>query len=76
MAAFPLALAAPGERVRIVALTGGPGMAKRLDAMGLHPGCEFDVLQTEGASGMLIRMASTRLAVGTGMLHRIRVCKL
>lgn len=73
---FPLALAAAGERVRIVEVNGGAGLAKRLDAMGLRLGSEFQVLQREGAGGMLVRVASTRLALGAGMQHRIRVCKL
>lgn len=74
-AAFPLGLAAAGECVRIAEICGGEGMTKRLDAMGLRPGSEFEVLQSEGGGGMLIRVASSRLALGTGMLHRIRVVK-
>ena len=75
-ASFPLALAAAGERVRIVELAGGRGMARRLDAMGLRPGSEFEVLQREGPGGMLIQLAASRLALGMGMLHRIRVSRL
>ncbi|WP_455384742.1 FeoA family protein [Acidihalobacter prosperus] len=75
-ASFPLALAAAGERVRIVELTGGCGMVRRLEAMGLRSGSEFEVLQREGPGGMLIQLAGTRLALGMGMLHRIRVCRL
>lgn len=74
-ASFPLVLAASGERVRIVDFQGGPGMVKRLEAMGLRHGSEFEVLQHEGSGGMLIRLAGSRLALGRGMLHRIRVSK-
>jgi ferrous iron transport protein A len=73
---FPLALAAAGERVRIMELAGGCGMVRRLEAMGLRAGSEFEVLQREGPGGMLIQLAGTRLALGMGMLHRIRVIRL
>lgn len=75
-ASFPLALARAGERVRIVELTGGCGMVRRLEAMGLRSDSEFLVLQREGPGGMLIQLAGTRLALGMGMLHRIRVSRL
>lgn len=75
-ASFPLALASDGERVRVVELGGGAGMSRRLEAMGLRPGSEFEVLQRNGGGGIVVRVAATRLALGVGMLHRIRVCKL
>lgn len=73
---FALALASVDERVRILEVAGGRGISKRLDAMGLRPGSEFTVLQREGPGGMLIQLGSSRLALGVGMLHRIRVCRV
>ena len=72
---FALALASVHERVRILEVAGWRGISKRLDAMGLRPGSEFTVLQREGPGGMVIQLGSSRLALGLGMLHRIRVCR-
>ncbi|AOU97162.1 hypothetical protein BI364_03330 [Acidihalobacter yilgarnensis] len=73
---FPLAMASTGEQVRVVALSGGDALEKRLAAMGLGLGSEFALAQREGAAGAVISLASTRLALSLGMLHRIRVVKV
>ncbi|MFN2323992.1 MAG: ferrous iron transport protein A [Trueperaceae bacterium] len=46
--AYPLALAQPGERVRIARLQGGDGVAMRLTDLGLNAGSEVRVAHRQG----------------------------
>lgn len=73
---FPLMLAAVGERVRVVACNGGEAMVKRLAAMGLGLGSELQLVQREGAAGAVVMQGASRMAIGLGLLHRIRVEKV
>ncbi len=73
--AFPLALASTGENLEIVALEGGERMTRRLEAMGLRPGIRLEMLQNERPGGLVVRVGGTKLALGTGMVHRIRVVR-
>ena len=75
IAAFPLAMAQEGERVRIVSLGGGKGLEKRLTALGLNVGSELMVSQRQGGKLVVIR-GETRMALGVGMAQRIAVNRL
>jgi ferrous iron transport protein A len=70
--AYPLALAAPDERVRITLLRGGRGLAERLASMGLSVGTELSVASSEGGA-MVVAREGTRLALGAGMAHKVMV---
>jgi ferrous iron transport protein A len=70
--AFPLALAKPGERIRIARLLGGRGMALRLTELGLNVGTDVRVAHRHGGQMVVVR-GETRLALGAGLTHRILV---
>lgn len=72
---YPLALADAGARVRIVTLSGGNGMERRLTEMGLNIGAEIIVRQREGG-GIVVMRGETRYALGGGMAHRIMVASI
>lgn len=72
---FPLSLADPGLRLRVVALMGGTGLDRRLTEMGLNVGAELVVRQREGG-GVVVMRGETRFALGGGMAHRILVAPL
>ena len=74
VAPFPLAMAQPGERVKISLLRAGKGLDKRLTSLGLNVGSELTVSQREGGNLVVLR-GETRLAVGAGMAHKIMVTK-
>ncbi len=74
-AAFPLALAAPGEQVEVVALRGGEGLQRRLAAMGLHPGSRCEVVQNERPGGLVVRIGEARFGLGMGMVQKILVVR-
>lgn len=74
--AFPLGLAARGDRVRVVALTGNArNLEKRLEAMGIRVGTELEILQHEGGS-TVVRIGGSRVALGVAMMHRVQVAAL
>jgi len=72
---FPLSMAESGVPVRIVALGAGRGLDRRLTEIGLNIGAVVTVCQRQGGS-LLVARGATRLAVGGGMAHKIRVVRL
>ena len=52
--AFPLILAAAGERVRVVAVGGGRGIDRKLSDLGLTTGCEVTVVSRDGSGPMVV----------------------
>ena len=71
---FPLAMAQPGDRVRIALLRSGKNLARRLTELGLNVGSELSVSQHEGGNLVVIR-GETRLALGAGMAQKIMVTR-
>lgn len=70
---FAIGLATPGARVSVTAVNGAaPALEKRLEAMGIRVGTALEVIQHEGGS-VIVRIGTTRLALGVSMAHRLRV---
>jgi ferrous iron transport protein A len=74
--AFPLILAAPGERVRIVAVSAGRGFNRKLADLGLTPGCEVSVISGGGGGPLVVARDDMRMALGAGMAHRVFVARV
>ena len=68
-----LAMASPGEEVRLTAIHGGQRMRKRLADLGLNIGMTVRVLQRNGHGPLLLAVKDSRLALGRGMAHKIKV---
>lgn len=75
-AAFPLSMADEGSRLRVVALRGGDGLARRMTELGLNVGSELTVRQRQGGGGMVVARGETRYAIGGGMAHKVWVERL
>src|SRR5512132_4272286 len=73
--AFPLMLAATGERVRVVAVGGGQGTDRKLSDLGLTTGCVVTVVSRGGAGSMVVARGDMRLANPEG-LEAPRACAL
>lgn len=69
---FPLILASEDELVRIVLFRGGKNLEKRLTSLGLNVGRTLRVLSNEGRN-MVVLCGETRIALGSGMSHKIMV---
>jgi ferrous iron transport protein A len=74
--AFPLILAAAGERVRVVAVGHGRGFDRKLSDLGLITGCEVTVVSRDGAGRVVVARDEMRLALGTGIAHRVLVVRV
>ncbi len=70
---MPLSMASPGETVQVVEVEAGRGLNRRLTDMGLVPGTEVRVVNSQGAGAVVVEVKGTRLALGHGMAHRILV---
>ncbi len=70
---FPLAMASEGETVKVIAVTAGKFLVKRLIAMGIIEQTELQILQREQGNGLVVTRGETRLALGFGMANKIMV---
>lgn len=73
--AFPLAMADPEQRLRVVGLRAGRNLDRRLTDLGLNLGTELCVVQRRGG-GLVVRRGETRFALGAGMAMKILVVPL
>lgn len=69
---LPLSMIAPGQRIRLVEITAGRRLRRRLTELGLTPGVEIEIVQDQGGP-LLLAVRDTRLALGRGMAHKIIV---
>lgn len=70
---FSLRLARAGEWVKITGFTGRRGFLDRINGIGLHIGARVQVLSNPMNGKLLIGHGATRLFLGGGMAHKIRV---
>jgi len=70
---IPLAMVTPGKLVTVTGFRGGFGLQRRLADMGLTPGVQVKVINTERHGPVLIELRGSRLALGRGVAHHILV---
>jgi len=70
---MPLAMARPGAVVTLIAINAGFGLRRRLADMGLSPGVNVRVVQSQIPGPVIIDLRGSRLALGRGMAQRIMV---
>ncbi len=71
--AMPLAAVAVGEEVQLAAITGRKKLQHRLAEMGLTPGARLTILNKGRPGPFIILVKETRLVLGRGMVHSVRV---
>lgn len=69
----PLSLVKPGTPVVLEGITGGLGLRRRLEGMGLSRGSRFSVVQNLGPGPCVIAVGEARMALGHGMSGKILV---
>jgi ferrous iron transport protein A len=72
---MPLAMVAAGELVAVTAISAGRGLQKRLADMGLTPGVQIRVMNSQMPGPVLIDLRGSRVALGRGIAHKIMVKK-
>jgi len=68
----PLSLCASGERVKVEKIAGGCEIRRRLEAMGLLPGEEVEVVSCH-CGPVILNIKGCRLGLGCGMARKILV---
>ncbi|MFZ5585580.1 MAG: transcriptional repressor [Thermodesulfobacteriota bacterium] len=69
---LPLALAAPGERVRVERLLGGEGLAGQLRDLGIGVGSELEVISS-GGGPLVMAVGGSRVALGRSAAQKVMV---
>lgn len=67
---LPLSLTPIGRRARLVSVSGGHRMTRRLLALGLALGVEVEVLQRRGG-GIVVARGGNRVAIGEGVADKL-----
>ena len=70
---MPLAMARPGELVRVIGVRAGWGLQRRLADMGLTPGIQIRVINSQMPGPVLIDLRGSRVALGRGVAQKILV---
>ena len=68
-----MAMARPGAVVTLIAINAGFGLRRRLADMGLSPGVNLRIIQSQIPGPVIIDLRGSRLALGRGMAQRIMV---
>jgi ferrous iron transport protein A len=70
---MPLAMARPGELVTLIGVRAGWGLQRRLADMGLTPGVQIRVMNSQTPGPVLIDLRGSRVALGRGVAQKILV---
>jgi Fur family ferric uptake transcriptional regulator len=70
---LPLVMAAQGEKVKVVSLSGGREAQKRLNDMGLIPGVCLQVINNNPSGPIIVALQEARLALGAGIAQYVQV---
>ena len=73
--AMPLAMVRSGETVTVTGVRTGWGLQRRLADMGLTPGTEIRVINSQMPGPVLIDLRGSRVALGRGVAQKILVEK-
>ncbi len=65
--AFPLRMAAEGEKVKIFSLNGGKIFHDRLAGLGIHVGEKVEIIQNRSDGKLLLGHGNARFFLGGGM---------
>ncbi len=71
--AFPLRMAAEGEKVEIFSLNGGKIFHDRLAGLGIHVGEKVEIIQNRSDGKLLLGHGNARFFLGGGMSWKIQV---
>jgi len=70
---MPLAMAGSGGTVQVVDIRAGRGLTRRLADMGLTPGINIKVVNSQRPGPVIIDLRGSRLVLGHGVAQKIMV---
>ncbi len=65
--------ASSGQQAKLVSIEAGRGLTHRLAELGLTPGVDIAVVQAERHGPILISVRGSRIALGRGMAHKLKI---
>jgi Fe2+ transport system protein FeoA len=68
-----LVMVRQGERARVLRISAGRGLVRRLTEMGLLPGAEIEIISGRQPGPIIIRLQGLRFGLGFGLAKRIFV---
>jgi ferrous iron transport protein A len=68
-----LNIAPEGQFLTLISISGGLGVQKHLNALGLTPGTEVMIVSQNRDGPIILAVKDSRLAIGRGLLHHIQV---
>lgn len=74
MAVINLTMMRPGEKGKVVEITGGRRLISRLESLGIIPGAEITKISEQIMHGpVVIKIGNTQVAIGYGMARKVLV---
>jgi len=70
---MPLAMVRPGELVTVIGVRAGRGLLRKLADMGLTPGIQMRVINSQMSGPVLIDLRGSRVALGRGVAQKVMV---
>jgi ferrous iron transport protein A len=70
---MPLAMASPGKLLAIISVNAGWRLQRKLLDMGLTPGVQIRIVNSQYAGPVLIDLRGSRLGLGRGVAQKILV---
>lgn len=70
---IPLAMVSPGEVVQVIDIRSGRGLTRRLADMGLTPGINIKVINSQMPGPVVVELRGSRLVLGHGVAQKILV---
>ena len=70
---LPLAMINPSERVKVTEIRGGRGLLQKLADMGLTPGVNLKVINSQKPGPILVDIRGSRLVLGHGVAQKVMV---
>ena len=72
MPVTPLSQLPVGTHVRLKSVDGGKGLMRKLLALGISPGNEFEIMNHRG-SGIVLGRGGNRVALGASISSKLQV---
>ena len=70
---MPLSMASPGTLLRVIGMRAGWGLQRRLADMGLTPGVQIRIINSQMPGPVILDLRGSRLVLGHGVAQRIMV---
>jgi Fe2+ transport system protein FeoA len=66
-------MVSPGEKVKVINIRAGWGLQRRLADLGLTPGVQVVITNSQRPGPVVLDLRGSRLALGHGVAHKVMV---